>query len=72
MREILADLCRDPSRAGELLWIRVERLTLVRLPGSAALAFSLHTYSDPLSYVQSDGESVRAILALLKGYSDER
>ena len=72
MREILADLCRDPSRAGELLWIRVERQALVRLPDSAALVFSLHTYSDRLSSVQSDGESVRAILALLKGYSDER
>ena len=30
------------------------------------------TYSDPLSCLQSDVESVRAILALLRNYSDER
>jgi hypothetical protein len=72
MREVLAELCRDPARAGEFLWIRVERQTLMRLPHSNAVAFSLHTYSDPLSYLQSDVESVRAIWALLNNYSEER
>jgi hypothetical protein len=72
MREILSQLCRDPARAGELLWIRVERQTLMRLPDSNAVAFSLHTYSDPLSSVESDVESVRAISALLNNYSEER
>jgi hypothetical protein len=65
-------LRRDPARAGELLWMRVERQTLSRLPDSNAVAFSLHTYSDPLSCLQSDTVSVRAILALLNDYSKER
>ena len=72
MREVLAEWCRDPTRAGELLWMRVERQTLTRLPDSNAVAFSLHTYSDPLSDLRSDTESVRAIWALLKNYSEER
>ncbi len=72
MHAIVETLRGDPSRAGQLLWIRVERQTLSRLPESRAIAFSLHTYSDPLSCVQSDLDSVRAILALLKNYSEER
>ena len=72
MREVLVELCRDPARAGEFLWIRVERQTLTRLPDSKAVAFSLHTYSDPLSSMQSDVESVRAIWTLLNNYSEER
>jgi hypothetical protein len=72
MREVLVELCRDPARAGEFLWIRVERQTLARLPDSNAVAFSLHTYSDPLSSMQSDVESVRAIWTLLNNYSEER
>ena len=69
IREILRV---NPQQAGDLLWIRVERQTLNRLPDSRAVAFSLHTYSDPLSSIQSDVESVRAILTLLRGYSAER
>jgi hypothetical protein len=72
MREVLGELRRDPARAGEFLWIRVERQTLSRLPDSNAVAFSLHTYSNPLSSMQSDVESVRAIWALLNNYSEER
>jgi len=72
MQHISAELRRDPARAGELLWIRVERQTLSRLPDSNATAFSLHTYSDPLSSIRSDLESVRAIRALLTNYTEER
>jgi hypothetical protein len=72
MREVFVELRRDPARAGEFLWIRVERQTLRRLPDSNAVAFSLHTYSDPLSSMQSDVESVRAIWTLLNNYSEER
>jgi dimethylamine monooxygenase subunit A len=72
MRAVVEALRQDPGRAGELLWIRVERQTLSRLPDSSAVAFSLHTYSDPLSCLASDVESTRAILALLKNYSEER
>ncbi|HEV7432036.1 MAG TPA: DUF3445 domain-containing protein [Steroidobacteraceae bacterium] len=72
MHEIYETLRASPDRVAELLWIRVERQTLSRLPHSKAVAFSLHTYSDPLSSIQSDAESVRAILALLRGYSTKR
>ena len=72
MQAIVETLRHDPASAGDLLWIRVERQTLSRLPESNAVAFSLHTYSDPLSSVQSEVESVRAILALLKSYSEDR
>ena len=69
---VVETLRRDPARAGELLWMRVERETLSRLPKSNAVAFSVHTYSDPLSLLRSDVESARALLALLKNYPEER
>jgi hypothetical protein len=72
MHSVVETLRRDPLRAGELLWMRVERQTLSRLPESNAVAFSLHTYSDPLSCLRSDVESARAILALLLNYPEER
>ena len=72
MHSVLESLLRNPERAGELLWIRVERQTLSRLPDSQAVAFSLHTYSDPLLSIQSDPQAVRAMLALLHAYSEER
>jgi hypothetical protein len=72
MEQVSTELRRNPARAGELLWIRVERQTLSRLPDSNATAFSLHTYSDPLSSIRSDLESLRAILALLRSYTEER
>ena len=72
MHAILDTLRAEPQRAGELLWIRVERQTLSRLPDSRAVAFSLHTYSDPLSSIAADTESVSAMLSLLRGYSPER
>ena len=72
MHGVCRSLCENPDRAGDLLWIRVERQTLSRLPESRAVAFSLHTYSDPLSSLRTDAESVRAMLALLRAYSEER
>jgi hypothetical protein len=72
MRHVAAELRDDAARAGDLLWLRVERQTLTRLPDSSSVAFSLHTYSDPLSSIQSDLESVRAILTLLRNYTEER
>ena len=69
MHQVAAELRDDAARAGELLWIRVERQTLTRLPVSNTVAFSLHTYSDPLTSIRSDLDSVRAILALLRNYT---
>jgi dimethylamine monooxygenase subunit A len=72
MHGIYESLRANPAAVGDMLWIRVERQTLSRLPDSGAVAFSLHTFSDPLSSIQSDLQSVRAVLALLRGYSVER
>ena len=72
MHHVAAELRADPARAGDLLWLRVERQTLSRLPDSNSVAFSLHTYSDPLSSIRSDLESVRALLTLLRNYTEER
>jgi hypothetical protein len=72
MHGVFESLLCNPERAGELLWIRVERQTLSRLPDSHAVAFSLHTYSDPLLSIQSDLQAVRAMLALLHAYSEDR
>ena len=58
----MAQLRAAPDRAGELFWIRVERQTLIRLPETAAVAFSVHTYNDPLSSVAADMASIRRML----------
>jgi Haem-dependent oxidative N-demethylase, alpha subunit-like len=72
MHSVRDTLCREPGRAGELLFIRVERQTLSRLPASRAVAFSLHTYSDPLSVLGADPQAARSMLNLLEGYSESR
>ncbi len=72
MHEVRDRLGANPDLAGELLWIRVERQTLTRLPDTQAVAFSLHTYSDPLSSLEDDRESLVAMLGLLRAYSEER
>jgi hypothetical protein len=72
MHGVLSQLREHPERCGELLHVRVERQTLTRLPESHAVAFSLHTYSDPLSSMKSDPEAARAMLGLLEAYSAER
>ena len=66
------DPWRVLQRAGELLHVRVERQTLTRLPASRAVAFSLHTYSDPLSVVEADREAALKMLRLLEAYSGSR
>lgn len=70
--EIGRRLEREPERAGDELWVRIERQTLHRLPDTGALAFSIHTYSHPLSALASDTESLRAMHALIASYSHER
>ena len=72
MHAVLDALGREPGSAGELLFIRVERQTLSRLPDSRAVAFSLHTYSDPLSVLAAEPQGARSMLRLLEGYSESR
>jgi dimethylamine monooxygenase subunit A len=72
MQEVMTSLRDDPSRIAHTLWMRVERQTLCRLPDSNAVAFSLHTYSDPLACLEGDAASLRAIRTLLGGYSPAR
>jgi hypothetical protein len=72
LQNVMVQLRAAPERAGELLWIRVERQTLSRLPETNAVAFSIHTYSDPLLSIANDAASVRGMLTLLQTYSPQR
>jgi hypothetical protein len=65
-------LSKDPSLVPSLLHIRVERQTLRRLPETRAVAFSIHTYSDPLSSLIDDPAALRALRSLLRDYSTAR
>jgi len=65
-------LAADHDKAGETLWLRVEQQTFMRLPETGALAFGIHTYSDPLAMIAEDADSLRALHRLLGSYSDER
>ena len=59
LKSVSAQLAQDPSLAPSLLHMRVERQTLRRLPETRAVAFSIHTYSDPLSSLLDDPEALR-------------
>jgi dimethylamine monooxygenase subunit A len=72
LRSVSVRLAKDPSLAPSLLHMRVERQTLRRLPETRAVAFSIHTYSDPLASLCSDTASLAALLRLLKSYPPER
>lgn len=65
-------LAADHSGAGDMLWLRVERQSFVRLPETGALAFGIHTYADPLSSIAGDRDSLLALQRLLVAYSEER
>jgi hypothetical protein len=65
-------LAADPSLCGVRLWIRSERQTFLRLPNTQALAFGIHTYSDPLSSLAADRESLQALQRLLSEYTEDR
>jgi dimethylamine monooxygenase subunit A len=70
--DLSRSLVADPSGAGDKLWLRVERQTFVRLPQTGALAFGIHTYSDPLSSLAGDRDSLVAIHRLIGEYSEDR
>jgi hypothetical protein len=49
------------ARAGEQLWLRVERQTLRRLPGSGAVVFGIRSYVEPLADVEAEPATARAL-----------
>jgi hypothetical protein len=72
LQSVSAQLAQHPSLAGSLLHMRVERQTLRRLPKTGAVAFSIHTYSDPLSALTKDDADISTLINLLKAYSPAR
>lgn len=70
--EVARALTMDYACAGDRLWVRTERQTFVRLPQTGALAFGIHTYSDPLSTLADDTESLAAMHRLIGEYSEDR
>lgn len=69
---LAAALAADHRLCGSTLCLRVERQTFLRLPETGALAFGIHTYSDPLSSVAGDRESIAALHRLVSEYAEER
>jgi hypothetical protein len=59
------------ERAGAELWLRVERQTLRRLPGSGAVAFGIHTYVDPLEDAIRSPAAARALGARIREMPDD-
>jgi len=72
LNAVSTQLREDPSLVPSLLYLRVERQTLRRLPETRAIAFSIHTYSDPLSSLIPDAVSRTALRELLASYPQER
>ena len=54
------------GRAGEQLWLRVERQTLRRLPRSGDVVFGIHTYVDPLAEAIDSPDAARALAARIR------
>jgi hypothetical protein len=54
------------ERAGEQLWLRVERQTLRRLPRSGDVVFGIHTNVDPLADAIDSPEAARALAARIR------
>ena len=61
------NLDRSPDRLAEFRSVNRHLAGLSR-----AVAFSLHTYSDPLSVLEADPQAARSMLGLLDGYADSR
>lgn len=58
------------ERAGEQLWLRVERQTLRRLPRSGDVVFGIHTYVDPLEDATRSPAAARALAARIREMPD--
>jgi hypothetical protein len=56
----------DAKRAGETLWLRVERQTLRRLPRSGDVLFGIRTYVEPLAGAVDNAEAAQALAARIE------
>jgi hypothetical protein len=56
----------DPERAGEQLWLRVERQTLRRLAGCGAVVFGIRNYIQPLAEATAAPEVAQALALRLR------
>lgn len=54
-----------PEHAGELLYLRVERQTLTRLPRTGAIVFTIHTYVSSVADEAADRERRQRMRAVL-------
>jgi dimethylamine monooxygenase subunit A len=54
------------ARAGEELWLRLERQTLRRLPGSGDVVFGIRTYVEPLAEAIESPEAAQALAARVR------
>ena len=63
-REHLADLTAE--NAGQKLWLRVERQTLRRLPGTGAVVFTIRTLVRPLAEVATWPGAAQAMAARIR------
>ena len=53
--------------AGEQIWLRVERQTLVKLPVSGAIVFSIRIHQDPLGSLLGDDATLGRLRSTLEG-----
>ena len=58
------------NNAGERLFIRCERQTLRRLPGTGWILFTIKTYVDPVSALQGRPDAARGLASALRELPD--
>jgi hypothetical protein len=63
-RERRVDITADD--VGDVLWLRVERQTLVKLAGSGAVVFGIRVHQDPLGALSGDREALERLARSLR------
>ncbi|MBV8165342.1 MAG: DUF3445 domain-containing protein, partial [Alphaproteobacteria bacterium] len=61
----------EAARVGNAMWLRVERQTLRRLPGSAAIVFTIRTHVTPLRHVVATRDEAAALAAAVRSMPPE-
>ena len=56
-----------PENAGDTLYLRCERQTLLRLPRSEAVVFGIHTYVYPISLIARDPAVAARLASAIRG-----